>query len=254
MVNSINLTGRVFERLTVVGPHPVKNTSGKRQWQCLCSCGTKIITNTGALTTGNTRSCGCLKIEGITSRGKSNKTHGRTGSSEYKTWQSMRDRCTNEKNSNYSRYGGRGISVCTEWDSSFESFYRDMGPRPDGMSLDRENNDGNYNPRNCRWANIQTQNSNKSTNRYFLYQGETITKAELSRRTGIPVATIDTRIRGGWDDTRIINTPVNHHEYTHNGLTMNLGGWAKHLNIDYNYLYSRVITKGLPFGDVVEGY
>jgi hypothetical protein len=88
-------------------------------------------------------------------------THNRSRTREYSSWLNLIQRCTNPKNPRYKHYGGRGITVCPEWRLSFEQFFKDMGPRPEGRSIDRINNDGNYEPGNCRWATAYEQNFNK---------------------------------------------------------------------------------------------
>lgn len=151
-----NLTGLQFNRLTVVRFHD--RTMGEShiiRWWCRCDCGNELPVQVTYLRNGSTKSCGCWRTE-------KNKTHGLTGTSEWTTWVQMIDRCSRENNSRYQDYGGRGISVCERWRSSFTNFLTDMGKRPSpGHSLDREDNDGNYEPGNCRWATASQQALNQ---------------------------------------------------------------------------------------------
>ena len=146
-MEALNLKHQTFDRLTVV--QRIQNNIGERtKWLCYCNCGNTSIISTSDLTTGHTRSCGCLCKE-RTSQAKT--THGMSHSSEYYIWSSMKDRCLNKNNHAYPIYGGRGVTVCERW-LKFENFYADMGDRPDGLTLDRRNNDAGYSPSNCRWA------------------------------------------------------------------------------------------------------
>jgi len=147
-------------------------------WLCECECGRITHVSVGNLSSGHTKSCGCLHAESITKHGHSN----RTGT--YRSWQSMSDRCRNEHHKNYHRYGGRGITVCERW-SSFENFLADMGERPDGKTLDRIDNDGNYEPGNCRWATQADQTNNQSRNKVVCVDGVSKTLAQWGRDTGL---------------------------------------------------------------------
>lgn len=149
-----DLTGMRFGRLTVIAAAGIK--SRQRQWRCVCDCGgTKVVAGS-SLKSGCTKSCGCLNSE--TAR-KARTSHGMFGAPEYNSWAAMIQRCTNEKEKRFADYGGRGIKVCARWLESFENFYADMGERPEGMTLDRKENDGNYEPSNCRWATKLEQSS-----------------------------------------------------------------------------------------------
>ena len=121
-------------------------------------------------------SCGCLQKE-WTASGRAFFTHKKTGSPEYRTWQTMKARCSNKKHKDFDRYGGRGISFCKKWEK-FEGFYEDMGNRPKSKELDRIDNDGMYSKENCRWATRKEQNRNKATNVMIKYKGETRCIAE----------------------------------------------------------------------------
>lgn len=122
---------------------------------------------------------------------------GRT--TEYRAWKAMMERCYRVNNPKYPRYGGRGIVVCKRWRNSFSNFLKDMGPRPTGLSLDRENNDGNYTPKNCRWANRIQQGRNTSLNRIVVFNGEKMPLATACEKAGLRYGLVKRRLQIGWD-------------------------------------------------------
>lgn len=128
-----------------------------KMWLCVCDCGNKTRVSTGDLNKGNSTSCGCLRRERTS---EVSLTHGMSKSSTYGTWREMLQRCNNPNNQDFQHYGGRGIEVCGRW-KKFENFLEDMGIRPEGLSLDRRNNNGNYELSNCRWATIEMQVQNR---------------------------------------------------------------------------------------------
>lgn len=137
----------------------------------------------------------------------SNFKHGYKGTSVYTAWVEMVRRCYNPNFKDYRRYGGRGIAVCAEWRLSFENFLKDMGEKPNGLTLGRIDNDGDYCKDNCRWESIEDQNRNKSNCRLMEFNGVTKTLSEWSRDIGIPYTTLQMRIKCGWDTDRILSTP-----------------------------------------------
>lgn len=139
-------------------------------WKCICDCGNEVKVRASCLASGNTKSCGCLQKDAVSKTGKINKgnkhrqTHGMTKTPEYDAWRHMKDRCSNPNVKNYKNYGERGIIICQRWLNSFENFLEDMGPKPFPKilySLDRIDNDGNYEPGNCKWSTRSQQQRNR---------------------------------------------------------------------------------------------
>jgi len=150
--------GDRFGRLVVERLNHV-DTRFNRFWVCACDCGKSAVVYQGNLRNGHTRSCGCLQQDIMRAM---QTIHGGRQTPEYRTWRHMAQRCENPNTRGFKNYGGRGITVCVRWRRSFANFLADMGPRPSPFhSIDRINNDGNYTPKNCRWATKSQQRRNQ---------------------------------------------------------------------------------------------
>lgn len=190
-----DLTGHVFGKLTAIRPTAQRYRTFV-VWHCRCACGNDAFVGSGILTSGNTRSCGCV-FHGHAAKG---------GTREYKSWQSMLSRCRNPNDPMFQHYGGRGITVCDRW-QNFETFLSDMGQRPRGTSVERIDNSAGYTPENCKWANQTEQNRNRSITRWFTLNGVTMCMTEWADRLGITKTAMSKRL-ARWPLERALTAPA----------------------------------------------
>jgi hypothetical protein len=202
--------GDVYGRLTVV--ERAENAPNKKtRWRCVCECGNEVVVISTNLTrpTNPTLSCGCYHKEQTS---KTKTTHGMCHTREYGIWFGMKRRCNDQKKATYKRYGGRGITYDPRWED-FALFIEDMGfcPTEDG-TLDRIDNDGNYEKDNCRWTTSLVQGRNKSDNRRITYNGDTHCVSEWAEILGISRNILSARLNKlGWSEERALATPANAH-------------------------------------------
>ena len=176
-------------------------------YKCKCDCGKIVILTRGQITKSKTKSCGCVWKQLNKEKGT---THGMHGTSIYSIWLGIKYRCYNKKHKRYKDYGGRGITVCVEWLESFENFYKDVGDRPKGMSLDRKDNNKGYSKENCKWSTTKEQNNNKRDRKdsnFITYKGKTKTITQWAKRSGLTATTVSDRLKRAWSFEKAI-TPI----------------------------------------------
>lgn len=183
-------TGTRFGRLVAISRH---RTGGITRYVCVCDCGGSLDTAASHLVSGNTRSCGCLLKEQVGDRFR---THGLHKTPTYRIWAGMLSRCRDPKNHGYADYGGRGITVCNRW-LVFENFFEDMGPRPDGLTLEREDNEKGYCKENCVWASAGIQARNRRNTVRVSLHGTEMTAAEAARALGLWKGTLHRWMKSG---------------------------------------------------------
>lgn len=203
-----DLTGRRFTRLVVL-QFARRNLRGDVYWECLCDCGKIRTVYARHLLQGRTRSCGCWSKDGLLHlRHGHNRVQKRTPT--YTCWAAMIGRCYNPNNQDFPRYGGRGITVCAEWHTSFEAFLRDMGEKPIGMSIERKDNEKGYFFANCKWATATEQANNRHTNTFLTFNNETHNLSGWAKIKGFSADCLKQRIRLGWSIEKALTTPVRH--------------------------------------------
>ena len=175
---------------------------------CLCDCGVERLVASHDLKAGKSKGCGCERNRRFgVARGAQLRTHGMTRRTEFQVWTDMNRRCHDPRRPDFKNYGARGIAVCEEWRNSFEAFYRDMGERPDGCTLDRMNNSGPYSKQNCIWAPRKTQERNKRTSRVVQVDGCRMTLAEAAEKYKVDYYLLHKRLGMGWPIERAIAEP-----------------------------------------------
>lgn len=203
MTKLVDMVGATFGRVTVVA-RAANEASGQARWSCLCSCGKEFTAGGSNLRGGRTRSCGCATKEALD---RARVVHGEHGTLTYKRWKAMKERCYGKRSIGYKNYGGRGIAVCDRWRESFSAFLEDMGPVPDGWQLDRIDNDGNYEPSNCRWVPQLVNANNRRNNRLVEFDGKKMTIAAWARETGLSQEAIRQRLNANWPVERALTSP-----------------------------------------------
>lgn len=209
-MKQLELDGKKFGRLSVM--RKVESQNGRSMWLCKCDCGNEVVKMGKLLANGLTRSCGCLARETTIAKDKARRKHECSDIHLRAVWQKMIERCENPKNNRYYRYGARGITVCKEW-HDLDEFARwaIANGYKRGLTIERNDIDGNYCPENCRWATYKEQANNRSDNIRITYDSTEKTLKEWSEISGIPYHTLYGRISSGWEFETAIKTPVRDH-------------------------------------------
>lgn len=195
MPKKLDLTGHKYGKLSVV--EEVGKNGYNFLWLCICDCGSTKDATTQGLRSGHTKSCGCAYEDASPAYAAAATTHGMSGTVEYATWKRLKDRCFNPNNPKYHRYGGRGITMCQEWES-FEQFYADMGKKPSSYhSIDRKDNNGPYSKDNCRWATDLEQANNKSTARLLSFNGRSQSLTAWAAEFDMSAGNLHTKLARG---------------------------------------------------------
>lgn len=199
----VNLAGRHFENATVIKRIGTKNHASL--WECRCDCGNIFKATAGHLISGHSKSCGCLRKKQASSNFR---THGASESRLHRIWANMKTRCTNNNDPSYKNYGGRGISICSEWSDDFEAFanWAKNNGYSELLTIDRKDNAKGYTPDNCRWVDFKTQSRNRRNNHIIEYKGEKKTLAEWCEEYGHNYHTLLKRITTGWDIEKALTT------------------------------------------------
>jgi hypothetical protein len=202
-----DIIGLKFGRLTVKSLVEKTKKYGKN-WEiylCVCECGNEKIISRNSLFSKAVNSCGCLQRDAVREIGIRNQKHGKTPKKLYRVWEGMHERCRDIKHISYPRYGGRGITVCPEWKDY--TVFRDWSLKngdKEGVSIDRIDNNRNYEPSNCRWVELSIQSHNKRSNRYININGETLTYSEWEKKLGLTRGIINSRISAGWTEEEAV--------------------------------------------------
>lgn len=215
----IDITGQRFGRLVAKKRLETKSSPSGRKysvWLCRCDCGKYIEARLNNLRQGSVSSCGCLshevhsKIAKRINLGEKSRKHGDANHNVplYGIWSAMKRRCNNPNAQYYDIYGGRGITVCSDWQDylPFKSWALSNGYK-EGLTIDRIDCDGNYEPNNCRWITIQEQQRNRRNNKYYEYKGQLYTVREIAQMVGLKPRTIQGRIERGWTIEDVVETP-----------------------------------------------
>lgn len=202
----VDLTGKKYGMLTVTSEYESRVTKGGRRrifWKCICDCEKITWVDAGCLTSGNTKSCGCVKINFFL-------THGLSETRLYNIWTDMKQRCYNSNSKAYEYYGGRGIVICDEWKEDFTNFYNwaNENGYSDELTIERKDCNGNYEPSNCCWITQFEQHGNTRRNKFIEHNNEKHTVAEWARIKNMHPQTIWSRIRLGWNIDDAIEKPI----------------------------------------------
>ena len=231
-----------FGRLVVIKERPDLKKSNNRIVECLCDCGESKAIRLDYLKNGHTQSCGCLQKELTIARSIK---HGFRHLPEYNVWSMIKQRCYNEKRTDYSRYGGRRIAISDEWFNNFEAFYRDMGVKPaPSYTIERKNNDEGYSKNNCYWATRKEQANNRVTNVFYTHDGKTKHLPDWCKELELNYSIIYSRIRRGWcfeEAIKITKLSLDTH-YEIEGVSKTFLEWCENSRLLFGTVRNRILN------------
>ena len=242
-----DLKGQKFNRWTVICKSSKTNSFYNVLWVCRCECGIVRDVLSGNLVRGLSKSCGCLNRE-------NHSKHNLSKTAEYKTWLGIKSRCLNPKNEAYNNYGGRGIKICDRWLNSFENFYADMGLKPsEEYSIDRIDNNGHYEPGNCKWNTFEEQQNNKRTNVYHVYNNQKITTKQASKIAKVSPTCIVKRLARGLNIKEAIETKSIKQQrfFECFGMRKNIAEWSRFSGINDSKLRHQLIDLKIPLEKIL---
>lgn len=233
--DSAEWIGKKYNMLTVIEPVHVVLNNGNKQWywRTQCECGKVSILRPSSVINGRQKSCGCYRKTGKQVPCIHNESHTRL----HNIWCSMNNRC-NPAHKHSERYGKRGICICDEWHdyTKFAEWARANG-YSDGLTIERVDVNGNYEPGNCKWIPLEAQARNRRTTRWVDYQGEKMSLAEAAQRAGLPYKQVHFRLKKGWTVEEALSVPISH------GLS-DLHKECIRRNVDYHMVYNRIVVRG----------
>ena len=236
---AIDMTGKRYSSLIALRVAG-KATSRDIKWLFRCDCGTEFEANGYYARSGKIINCPTCAAE--RSRTASVK-HGLTGSPEFEIWTGMLTRCYNQKSTSFKNYGGRGIAICDRWKDSFENLWADMGSRPSCIhSIERSDNDGDYEPENCFWATPKEQANNRRTSVKVTIDGITKNMGTWAREFGVQAPTASLRLKRGLQGMDLFRSAITH--INHNGISDTISGWGKRTGIKPTTIHQRINKYG----------
>ena len=250
MAKFTDLTGQIYGRLKVIEFGGYNNHKAVT-WKCICECGKEVVVRSDHLRYGRVQSCGCIKKETTSKRGKDNQKHGMWNTRIYHIWQRMKQRCDGTSNSNNKKsYFEKGIRVCDEWKESFETFYdwAINNGYDEKLSIDRIDNSKGYCPENCHWVSMKEQSCNRRNNRLITYKGKTQTVSEWAVELGIKPRTLHNRLYRSNMDVGLAfkKDKLYGNKITYKGETKTVSQWAKIIGLSESALYQRVFRRNMP--------
>ena len=208
---AVNHKGNTYGLLTVIEATNKRGHGGSIIWKCKCQCGNIVEVESREIRTR--KSCGCLRKARSLDFGERMMKHSESHTRLYGIWSNIKNRCCNPNDKRYKDYGGRGVQICDEWANSYTCFanWAKAHGYNEKLSIDRIDNNGNYNPQNCKWSTSKEQAVNKRSNKIITFKGKTMTMKEWADEVRLPYGCLQTRMIRGWTEEEALTTPIQQH-------------------------------------------